>query len=303
MAMMTETEKDAALTQFLSMTEDRVDPDVARNLLEVMNWDLQAAIEQLFGPPSPGHSHQGAMHMSRDDMAGGPLEPMATSEDGDELAVDEGLEDLGRRGHAGAGGADMDDQHLAAAIEASYRAQTHAGHEATEEELMAQALRISQQEEESRQRQSLRAQQEAELQESILMDQMREEHAKANREAEAEAHRVAEQSRLEQEHRVAAELEAKRARLPAEPAPGEPGRLALLLKLPNGQRLQRAFRATEAVSVIYDYVDLQSPEVAGQRYRLVSTMPRRAFEDLQPTLQELGIQNQCVLMVELLSGL
>lgn len=322
-AAMSGQQKDEALTQFLSMTEDRVDPDVARNLLEVVGWDVRAAVEQLYGGAvSPGQSRPATATLMQEEEAvrfsadanppaGGThitsADPSSVPDDSS-VFIDTASEGTapavpGAQMHSSTGGHEDMDAQLAAAIEASYHAQTDVGMEASEEELLAQAMRISQQEEDMRQRASLREQQEQELAESILMDQMREQREREERLAAEEAVRLADQQRIEEEQRAVADLEAKRARLPAEPPVGEAGRLAIMLRLPGGQRLQRAFRSTDPVGVLYDFVDLQSSEVAGQRYRLVSTMPRKAYEDRQQTLAEAGIQNQFVLMLEQSSGL
>lgn len=299
-AVVSDEQKDELLTQLLSMTEDRVDAQTAQSLLEVMNWDVQAAVEQLFGgPATPGASRpQSAvpppMQRPDADMDGQPdfLDPVAIDMDDAPPVGHHGLAPPPH--HPGAGS----DAQLAAAIEASFRAQTVEGREASEEEQLAQVLRMSQQEEEARQRQELRQQQEQELAESVLMDQMREQEAQREREA-AE---VLERSKWEEEQRAKEDLEAKAARLPEEPAADDPGRVALMLKLPDGGRLQRRFRATETLGFLYDYVDVQKAELAG-RYRLVSTMPRKGYEDRDVTLAQAGIGNQFVLLVELTSGL
>jgi len=271
-----------------------------------VNWDLQAAIEQLFGPGTPVPSRPSTAMATEPTRA--PVEHHGMDLDQESSIMEDDSSEVGPPRPPRPETADGDAQ-LAAAIEASFLAQTNAGREASEEELIAQALRESQQEEDKRKRQELRDQQEAELQESILMDQMREQQEREQREAAAAMQRAEEQSRVEAANRERtetearqAQLEAKRARLPEEPPAGDPLRVALMLRLPNGQRLQRAFRSSETVGCLYDFVDLQSEELAGQSYRLVSTMPRKAYEDRQPTLQEAGIQNQFVLMVEIQSG-
>lgn len=196
---------------------------------------------------------------------------------------------------------EIDDPHLAAAIEASYRAQTEHGVASNEDELIAQALRMSQMEEESRQRASLKEQQEMELQESILMDQMREQEEKRRR-VEEEELRVMEASRLaDEERRRQAEQEEKRARVPPEPPAGEPGRVDLQIRTPDGKRVRRAFRGTDTVGQVYDYIDVEGvlgEAFAGKAYRLVSTMPRREYEDRSQSLQEAGLSGQCALLVE-----
>jgi len=299
---------DEILTQFLEMTEDRVDPDVAVSLLEAVGWDVQAAMEQLFGTASPSRSGTAApvLRIPEDVMPDEQLLSMAGGGEvvpGFQLQEGATLTDGLLSGLNDQEGADAE---LAAAIEASYRAQTNVGREESEEEMMMRALQMSQANEENRQRQLLREQQEAELAESVLMDQHREQEEQRQRAQEEERRQLAEQARIEAERgaeAAARELEAKRARLPAEPGAGEAGRMQLMLRLPNGQRLQRAFRSSEAVGLLYDYVDVQCQELAGQRYRLVSTRPWKAYEDRQQTIEASGIQNQFALMVEICSGL
>jgi len=290
--VLSDQEKDATLTQFLSMMEDRVDPEVAKNLLEAVGWDVQTATEQLYGgQPTPARGAT-PMQAGRGMLAGFEAEDVA-------MVDSEGFP-TSPRGGRDVGIGEPDDlgmqSQMDAAIAASFAAQTGAGMAQTDDDLLAQALRMSQQEEDCRQRQHLREQQEAELAESVLMDQMREQAAQEQRAQEA----VVEQSRLEEERRRAAELEATRARVPDEPPAGEQGRVAIMFRLPDGKKVQRAFRSSEAVGCLYDFLDVQlGQESAQARYRLVSTMPRQEFVDRGKKLTEAGIQNQFVLMVEL----
>lgn len=319
---MPQSERDAVLVQFLEMTEDRVDTDVALNLLEAVNWNVQAAVESLFGGPvspsnrpgpaaspsiqasqvAPQGADEGMVHRAMPDSR--EESPRVV----DDIGSPEEVMDFRDQQGQELGDAMIDaDAELARAIEASYSAQTADGRERSEDEMLMEAMRISQAQEESRQRQSLREQQDAELLESMMMDNMRAEEQQRLRAEEEELQRVAEQTRQEEEvkereqkQRAAEELEAKRVRLAAEPAAGEAGRLLLMLRLPKGQRLQRAFRSSETIGSIYDFVDIQElEELKGEQYRLVSTMPRKAYEDRQLTLAEAGIQNQFVLMVEM----
>mmetsp|Transcript_21537 Transcript_21537/g.41105 ORF Transcript_21537/g.41105 Transcript_21537/m.41105 type:complete len:391 (-) Transcript_21537:85-1257(-) len=215
------------------------------------------------------------------------------------------LAGLPRHTAGGAHRTDEDDIHdpqLAAAIEASYVAQTEHGMECNEEDMIQEALRISQQEEESRQRAALREQQEVELQESILMDQMREQEEKRRR-LEEEQLRELEASRVaDDERRRIEEQETKRARIPPEPDANEPGRIDLQIRMPDGRRRRRAFRPTDLIGQVYDYIDVEpangEASVAQAGYRLVSTMPRREYEDRKQSLGDAGLQGQCALLVE-----
>lgn len=345
--------RDEVLTQFLTMTEDRVDPDVARSLLEAMGWNLQAAVEQLYGqgPPSRPPTAPAPTEQELLGGMGGGMDPGLGAGLGAGMGAGMGgidpaealLRGLGGGMGMGAGGmggidpafaagghdddlmglnqprrplrpaSDLDgdtDAQLAAAIEASYYSQTGAGRELSESEQLAKAMELSQAVEDNRQRQQLREQQEAELLESEFMDRQREEEDQRRQAEEEELRQAAERSQQDEEAKgreaaaqVAAELEAKRARLPQEPPTGTPGRVQLMLRLPNGQRLQRAFSSSDSIGSLYDFVDLQSEELTSHRYRLVTSMPRNAYEDREATLAEAGIQNSSVLMVEVASGL
>jgi len=208
----------------------------------------------------------------------------------------------------GAAGLQNSQDPLAAAFAASY-----AGRAPTEDEMLMQAMRESQEAEERLQRQALRDEQEAELQESILMDQMRAAEAEQKRREEEDAKKALRaeeaeresQKRREQDEAAAlkscheADVKTKLARLPAEPPADDADRFQLVLRLPSGKRLQRAFRSSETVGFIYDFVDVQSlEELYGKQYRLISNMPKTVYEDRSTTISGAGIKNQFVLMVE-----
>merc|ERR1711862_368484 len=91
--------------------------------------------------------------------------------------------------------------------------------------------------------------------------------------------KVMEEQRKEAEEQNKRDILArKQANVPPEPAPTEAGRVDVLIRLRDGQRLRRAFRGTDCVGHIYDYIDVTVGEdFAAQSYRLVSTMPRRLY--------------------------
>lgn len=196
---------------------------------------------------------------------------------------------------------EVSDSQLAAAIEASYVAQTAHGRQGEEQDLVQEAIRISQVEEESRQRALLKQQQEAELKESLLMDQLREQEEKRRRK-EAEQLIAMEATRAKEEaHRLQQAQEAKRARVPPEPPAGEAGRVEIQIRTPDGRRIRRAFRGADTVGQVYDYIDVEvfaGQAVPEDSYRLVSTMPRQEYQDRCKTLTQAGLQGQCALIIE-----
>merc|ERR1712066_1137394 len=114
-------------------------------------------------------------------------------------------------------------------------------------------------------------------------DRMREEEEKRKKLDEQRLERMEEEKQKEknEEARQKAEEEAKRSRIPPEPPVGEPGRVDFMLRLPDGKRMRRAFRGTDTMGMVYDFTDIEGGEAvkALPRYRLVTTMPRQAYDD------------------------
>jgi len=212
-----------------------------------------------------------------------------------------------------------EDPLLMAAIAASYASGNPRLHGQSEEELEAAAVRRSMMEEDNRQRAMLREEQAAEYEESLRIDREREAGKALRQKEEEEASRIqaaeeegkrreAEQRRQEAE---AAE-KAKKAKIDArvqqaseqllpEPPAEEPGRVDVLIKAPDGRRLTRAFRAKDPLLQVYHYVNVHACEaLAGQEFRLVSTMPRAVYEDASVTLEDSGLKGRCALLVEVL---
>jgi hypothetical protein len=201
---------------------------------------------------------------------------------------------------------DMDAQ-LAFALEQSYRATTSGGMEQNEQEMIEQALRLSQDDAQRRERADLRAQQEAELRESELMDQMREINENQEREDAERLRLVAEASQREEAAREnqrredqARELGQKRARVAVEPAEGVVDRRLLMFRLPGGVSKKRAFLGSSLVGDLYDYIDVEADgqDWSTKPYKLISTMPKRCFDEREKSLAEAGIEKMSALVVE-----
>lgn len=176
-----------------------------------------------------------------------------------------------------------------------------AGSGAGEDPELERALRESQHEEDRH----LMQEQDREFEESLAMDQVREQQEREareeqqRREEEARAQAALEERRrVEEETAIAKALEEKRLRLPGEPPAGTDGRVSLLFRLPSGQRKQRAFLASDTVACLYDFVEVEDEEMARSSYRLVSQAPRRVYEAREQTLEAAGVENQTVILAE-----
>lgn len=112
------------------------------------------------------------------------------------------------------------------------------------------AARADRQAQESARR--IRADQDSAYLESLRADQAKARQEQAAREqAERERREAEERARREEEERV----KAARA-VPEEPAEGEAGCTKIVVRLPDGSRLERRFRATDTIGVSFIFHEL-----------------------------------------------
>jgi len=160
----------------------------------------------------------------------------------------------------------------------------------------------------------VREEQDQAFEESLAMDRAREESQRAEEiraanEMAEEAARVRSEEQAAEEKRIKAQrdLDRLRASLPAEP-PAEGSEMpVVVVRLPDGSRLQpRRFLPTNRVQELYDFVHLQmaeklladgkEPEIG--TFHLASNMPVRTFKEKQLTLEEADLKGQTLLMVQ-----
>lgn len=132
---------------------------------------------------------------------------------------------------------------------------------------------------------SLRAEQDDAFQESLALDRAkaaseRSEHERQQRERE-QAERV-EQERLQAR-------EAKRRRVCDPPPKSTPAEQVteLAIRLPNGQRLQRRFFSTDRFENVYDYVEIEAPQLDGVAFDLTTFDRKKLYGDRMVQLAEL----------------
>ena len=146
----------------------------------------------------------------------------------------------------------------------------------------------------------MREEQQQEYARALAEDQAREAAEEAERERELLAQQaaeaaIAEQERLEREEEAAAEARihdrrAKGATLPAEPPQGAADATRVVVRMPDGRRLDRRFPKDCALRVVVDWVESEEPELFD--FALVSNYPRKEFgdaEQLATSLDELGL--------------
>lgn len=268
-------DKDAILMQFLGMTEDRVDTEVATALLEANNWDLQRSVDQLFGDDAPPGGAAGA------DM-------------------DSVIAEASGQGSASAISGGSDDRHLAQVLQDSMRDSGPI----PEDEQMAEAIRASQNMAESMERRAMMAQQDAEFEESQLADQMRQAQEESMRLEEERVRKAEEESRImhEIEEKTQRSLVQNRAAaVPPEPQDSDPEKLSLMFRMPDGSRKQRKFVKSNTIAQLYAYVDgllLDMEEDLVGKYTLGTSFPRATYERSDMTLSDSKLENQMALIIQ-----
>jgi len=145
---------------------------------------------------------------------------------------------------------------------------------------------------------NLREEQDRAFLESLAEDEsreqrQREEQRRIQDEKEAEEREAQrERSKLQEREK---RKELCRQRIPVEPSATEEGVTQLVIRLTDGSRLQRRFKATDKLQVVFDFVD-SSNEV--DNYELVTNFPRKVFSDPHVTLKEAGLSPQAALFVQ-----
>ncbi|KAK8445610.1 hypothetical protein SEVIR_9G357400v4 [Setaria viridis] len=161
--------------------------------------------------------------------------------------------------------------------------------------------------------QRLREEQDAAYRVALEADQARERERQEELErrereaAEAERKRKEEEEALARAAQEAAEKEAALARrrqekamaLGAEPEKG-PGVTRVLIRFPTGERKERRFHSSAAITSLYDYVD-SLDLLKAEKYSLVSNFPRVTYgpEKHSLTLEEAGLHPQASLFIEI----
>ncbi|KAH6590320.1 hypothetical protein BASA61_005316 [Batrachochytrium salamandrivorans] len=150
---------------------------------------------------------------------------------------------------------------------------------------------------------NIRQQQDAAYQSSLLADQEKARKALEEQERERQEQLKQEQERLE----VVSKIERRKqyklelaARMPLEPAVGEPNTTRLSIRLPSGERIIRRFKADDVVQLLWDFIethDLQPLDLATE-FVIVSPYPRRVYRDMTMTLQEAGMLPSASVVVE-----
>jgi len=99
------------------------------------------------------------------------------------------------------------------------------------------------------------------------------------------------QKKQEREERIASLARS----LPPEPL-DKANATKLVIRLPNGTRLQRSFDIHNKVQVVYDYIISNNIEI--EDFVIATNYPRKVFSDANITLQEAGLVPQASLFIE-----
>jgi len=123
------------------------------------------------------------------------------------------------------------------------------------------------------------------------------------RKIQEEEDRQREEERKQQKQQELKEKKRKSisSRLPLEPDLGEKDITQIVIRLPDGSRLQRRFLQSNNVQTIFDYINSSQPTLLDIDYDLVMNFPRKVFNQEGSndiTLKEAGLCPQASLFVQ-----
>lgn len=150
---------------------------------------------------------------------------------------------------------------------------------------------------------ALREQQDKAYLESLRQDQEKERRQQEEQQRikeEEEAMQKKQQQLQDMQESLARQREEKKRNLPPEPETGATDSTKVLLRLPDGRRLERRFAQTDSLQVLYDYVFCSDESL--QKFVLVSSYPRKELRiepsSTIPTLEEAGLIPSASLFVQ-----
>jgi len=127
-----------------------------------------------------------------------------------------------------------------------------------------------------RQERELRAEQDRAFREAARVDkekmEKRQQLERLKKEQELEAERLFEERKRRSYHREQWRR-SKRESMPEEPSAGTPGTIRVGVRLPNGGRIVRIFKASDSLETLYTFVDIQLPSSATGTEALSSPLP------------------------------
>ncbi|CAM9487620.1 unnamed protein product [Chrysoparadoxa australica] len=137
---------------------------------------------------------------------------------------------------------------------------------------------------------------------AIKDDKVRAVKEKAEEAARLAAEEAEQAAQAAAEEKEKADLERraeKEASLGTEPEQGEDGVITIMLRLGDGSRQRRRFRAGESMAKVFDWADVLLVDLDSQQ--LASSMPKATYaypDDAQVTLAEAGFKHQVLIYVE-----
>lgn len=134
--------------------------------------------------------------------------------------------------------------------------------------------------------QLLRRQQDEAYEASLKADQEKE----RKRREEEDRKKAEEQARIEEKERAEREIErlldlrkTLTSQIPEEPPANHPDTIKLMVKLPNGTRLERRFLKTQSIKHLYNFVFCH-PE-APFKFQVTANFPKRTLPGSSPAMQ------------------
>ena len=130
----------------------------------------------------------------------------------------------------------------------------------------------------------IRAQQDADFEESLRVDQEKERKRKEVEEEKAKEERLKKEKEdaiIRRQEKITWMKSSLLTEIPAEPEANGTGSIRIMFKLPNGKRLERRFLNTDPVKYLYYYVFCHDEELVN--FKIVTNFPKRDLPGYSPS--------------------
>jgi len=85
--------------------------------------------------------------------------------------------------------------------------------------------------------------------------------------------------------------------LPEEPVFGDPNSTKLVIRLPDGEKIERRFSWSNKIEDIYNWIKTKKNDINIGKYKIIQQYPKLEYKDLTRTIEQENLKGNCMLLL------
>jgi type I site-specific restriction-modification system R (restriction) subunit len=177
------------------------------------------------------------------------------------------------------------------------------------EELVKEEERLIKEQQMKDQEQSLLNRRIRKEQDEAYHKSLKEDQEKEKKKQEYYNKMMMEEEKIEEEKAIKMSLQLDKSsrcseafrNLPPEPSINDANTTHVVVRMPNGDRIERRFLSTDKIQLLKDFIDSKSIDFdLPDQYQIVSTYPKKTFNELGKTFSDYNLTGRILVAVEIL---